>query len=149
MAIDYHINSEDGLISMRADAGLTLAELHCCGERMMADRAFEPSLPHLIDLREADLPALCANEQALARTFVQRYNNSVRGSVAVLIDGISTGETLADVYRLTCSLEQAELFDSYEHALRWLVHKAFAPQAGQPAPPGAIRPSGQQPDPAA
>lgn len=143
MAIDYHINAEDGLISMRADAELTLAELHGCGERLMADRAFEPTLPHLIDLRDANIEKLCSHEQALARTFVQRYNHSVRSSVAVLVDAATEGVLLADVYRMTCSLEQAELFDSYEHALRWLVHKAFATPTDAQAPVGALRPSGQ------
>lgn len=145
MAIDYHINAEDGLISMRADAELTLAELHGCGEQLMADQAFDATLPHLIDLREANIQALCANEQTLARTFVQRYNSTVHSSIAVLVDGIATaeGNLLADVYRLTCSLERAELFDSYEHALRWLVHKAIAPTGGTEAPDGALRPSSQ------
>ena len=159
MSINYHISSENGLISLLADPEVTLAELHDCGKRLMADQAFEPDLPQLIDLRAANIERLCTTDQQLAQTMVETYNGSVPGNVAVLIDAASAGEPLADLYRTICTFENAELFDNYEHALRWLVRKAFAPAAADSSvaptsaapdmPQGALRPLGQQPDPAA
>lgn len=132
MSIDYHINPDDGLISMRADAALTIAELHSCGESLLADQAFQPELPVLIDLRGANLEQLCAGE-TLAPVFTRRFNRSVRGSVAVLVASDHSSNQLADVYRMICALEQAELFEDYDHALRWLIRREFAPSAEERA----------------
>lgn len=147
--ISFHINAEDGLINLQADAALTSAELHRCGERLLAADHFDPSLPQLIDLRAAKLNALCSDDEPAIRALVERYNEQVDGSVAVLIDASEAGEHLADAYRVTCALPRAELFDRYDEAMRWLIKQAFVPAnrtRSAPAPAGAIRPSGQEPD---
>lgn len=145
MALDYQINSDEGLINLRGQHHITLEELFSCAHEMLDDARFEAHLPQLIDLREADFPATskrpshgeCDNT-AITRSFVRRFNESVNSSVAIVINSGLPQLDVAALYRVSCMIDRAEMFDDYDQALRWLIRRAFA---GVEPPPGALRPA--------
>lgn len=143
LALEYHINSEEGLINLRGDAQISIADIYSCGERLLSDAAFDANLPQLIDLRQARIETDCL-QPGPSSIFVHRFNETVQANVAVVIEGGLTHLEIAELFRLTCMLEQAELFDNYDQALRWLIRTEFAARP----PLGALRLSGKQPDPA-
>ena len=46
--------------------------------------------------------------------------------MAVVIDGEMSRELSAAIYWLACAVGGTEVFDDYDHALRWLIRKEFA-----------------------
>lgn len=137
VALEYHINNEEGLINLRGESRISMAEIFGCGERLLEDVAFDAQLPQLIDLREATLETECLPPGPTS-VIVHKFNDTVRANVAVVIEGGMSHLQLAHLYRLTCMIDQAELFDDYDQALRWLIRTEFAAQP----PAGALRPSG-------
>lgn len=164
MALDYQINSDEGLINLRGQQHVSLEELFSCAHQMLDDARFEAHLPQLIDLREANIKSNCealpkaltakepidpsgtidrassAESAAMAdaRSFLRRFNETVASSVAIVINSELPQPDVAALYRMSCLIERAELFDDYDQALRWLIRRAFA---GTEPPPGALRPA--------
>ncbi|MEM6999864.1 MAG: hypothetical protein AAF529_03695 [Pseudomonadota bacterium] len=133
MACGYHINQEDGLITVTGNAELELSELATLGRDLLTDQEFCPEYAQLIDLRgifpkQPDI----AHRDTLRNFVVQEFRPSVKASIAVVIDDSLERLELADLYHLIVNLNDTELFDSYEQALKWLVRREFAtPAAAQ------------------
>ena len=60
------------------------------------------------------------------------------GSMAVVIDGDMERELVAGIYWLACAVGGTEVFDDYDHALKWLIRREFA----NTPPPGVAAFSG-------
>lgn len=106
---------------------VALNHLVDCGNAVLNDHAFAPTLPQLIDLRcvrfELVPPGLY-EQQALQ--LINRFNETVHASVAVVVSGGLPLPVIAEVYRITSQFTRAELFEDYDHAMRWLIKTAFA-----------------------
>ena len=125
MALEYQIDAADGLIHVQGTAEIGLTDIFACGERLLADVAFDPHLPQLIDLREANIDPSCL-QPGPASIFAHRFNSVVRASVAVVVAQGLARDEVAELYRVICMLDHAELFDEYEQALRWLIRTEFS-----------------------
>jgi hypothetical protein len=125
MPVGYHINPDEGLITVTADGPLPLAELTRTGEALLADATYDPTLPQLVDLR--GMRPRPVGDLATLKQFVENvYRERALASVAVVIDKRLESAHCADIFLLTCALHDAELFADYEQALRWLMRRAFA-----------------------
>ena len=130
MPLDYHIDTDSGLINLTGQDRLEISDLVRCGEALLEDQAFDPTLPQLLDLREAEIAApdgLTYEPDVLA--FIERFNQQVRAGVAVIVPGGLEKSIIAEVYRATCQFARAELFEDYDHAMRWLIKTEFAAPA--------------------
>lgn len=131
MALNYHISTDEGLITVQGEGGVALGELARLGRSLLADRCYDPRLPQLLDFR--GLRPVKPGELEELMEFVQEtYRRSVENSVAVVIDEHLERRHAADIYLLTCAFPDAELFSDYDLALKWLMRRAFAvPSAEQ------------------
>ena len=127
MAAAYHINDDEGLITVRAEGDLDTHAIAAIGRAMLDDAGFDTDLPLLMDFRGVRL-ARQAEALAELRAFVEHeFRVEVDGTVAVVIDDGLDPRLCADLYRLTCMLSRAELFEDYEQALKWIMRRDFAP----------------------
>ncbi|MEZ5559238.1 MAG: hypothetical protein R3E86_11960 [Pseudomonadales bacterium] len=127
MPVSYHINANDGLITLRIEGDVELEEIRRQAERMFADPDYDSALPQLVDVRGMRLQPPGHAERAFRRYIAEHYGPRVQSSLAAVIDGDLDGGLCAAIFRLTCSVPGAELFDDYDHALRWLMRREFAP----------------------
>lgn len=133
MTVGYHINPDEGLITVTAAGRVPLSEIAQVGERLLSDAGHDAHLPHLVDLR--GLRPLRDQALMTLRDFVEvRFRERVHASVAVVIDRFLERAHCADIFLLTCALHDAELFADYDHALRWLMRRASADQAWRSQP---------------
>ena len=51
MPAGYHIDHDEGLVTLRAEGSLSLAELVRTGHSLLADERYDPVLPQLLDFR--------------------------------------------------------------------------------------------------
>ncbi|MFU8814636.1 MAG: hypothetical protein ACNA7W_04765 [Pseudomonadales bacterium] len=138
MTLGYHIDREEGLITLRAQGEVTLRALTATGRSMLADADYDPEFPQLLDFRGMRVapspPAGPAGTDMPAATDLQRlqqfvsgsYRQQARAGVAVVIDEKLESQHCADIYLLTCAIEEAELFCDYQLALNWLMRQRFA-----------------------
>lgn len=131
MPLGYHINADEGLITVRGDGNVAAAEIVALGESLLGDDAFDPELPQLLDFRglRPRPPAEAGAATAFAglRDFVHsRYRDQIAANVAVVIDARLEARHCADIFLLTCAISHAELFADYDQALKWLMREAFA-----------------------
>ncbi|MAT83936.1 MAG: hypothetical protein CMD39_06570 [Gammaproteobacteria bacterium] len=138
MPLGYHINPDDGLITVQGDGSVAVGEITQLVQSLLADGRFDPTLPQIMDFRglrpvqaQPDQPG--AAIAALREFLQQEYRRRVRADIAVVIDEHLERRHCADIYLLTCTMEAAELFADYDQALRWLMRRAFA----SPWPRGA------------
>ena len=54
MPCGYHMNLEDGLVTITSAQAVEASQLHALGEQILADPGFDPYLPQLVDLRDID-----------------------------------------------------------------------------------------------
>lgn len=125
MPMGYHINSDEGLITVQADGEMDATMLTELGQSLLADERFDPTLPQLVDFRGLRLGAE-PNLGRLSEFVQEHYRNQIDTTVAVVIDGHLEERHCADFYLITCAMDQAELFADYDQALRWLMRRAFA-----------------------
>ena len=126
MPCGYHMNPEDGLVTVSGTDARTFKELLTVGKKLLADPHFDPRLPHLIDLRGMQVQRQDQSSASLRHFAVKFYRPRVRSSVAVVVDDSLTNELIAAIYHLVCTLEKTELFDRYDHAIKWLMRREFA-----------------------
>jgi hypothetical protein len=127
MPVGYHISPDEGLITVQGDGNVALSEITRVGRSLLGDAAYDPELPQLLDFR--GLRPLAKGELGELRAFVHGpYRNRVTANVAVVIDAHLERRHCADIFLLTCAIDQAELFADYDLALRWLMRRAFALQ---------------------
>ena len=126
MAHAYHINPDEGLITVTAPTGLTLPDALSLGQTLLADPQFDNTLPQLIDLRELAFEPDHDAAKRMHDFMLNEYRPAVAASMAVVVDDGMDRAALAALYLLVCRLGRTELFDNYELALRWLMRIEFA-----------------------
>ena len=127
MPFGYHINPEEGLVTITGD-GIVMPNEACqVLTELQTHACYDDALPHLIDLRTLAVAQHDPFElQALERFLLTRYRPNVSASVAVVVDGALDRFSLAAIFHLVCRAPQTELFDYFDHALRWLIKHEFA-----------------------
>lgn len=131
MSSGYHINADDGLISIHGTADATITEAMDVGRQLLTDPEFDPRLPHLIDFRGLHLEVAGKEAAEFATFALNHYRPAVSASVAIVVDDSLDRHALAALYHLICRMSPAELFDNYEQALKWLMRLEFANTANQ------------------
>lgn len=126
MPCGYHINMEDGLTTISAEAELAVAQLHTLGQQVLADPEFDPYLPQLIDLRGLSVQHEPETTEALRKFALSSYRPRVQSSIAVIIDGSLDADAVAGLFHLSCAMDNTELFDHYDQAIKWLMRREFA-----------------------
>ena len=126
MPADYHINADEGLIALRIEGRVDLVDsLELC-KRLLADPLFDPALPQLIDLRGMQLTLEDSATRPFSSFVTRQYGPSTAASVAVVVDPDLNTQLCAGIYWLSCTLAHAEVFECYNHALKWLMKREFA-----------------------
>jgi hypothetical protein len=136
MPCGYHMNLEDGLITVDGTDASTFSDLLSVGRELLADPQFDPNLPQLVDLRGMRIHRDVQSSASLRQFTIKAYRPQVLSSVAVVVDDHLTNDLLAAIYHLVCALEQTELFDHYDQAIKWLMRREFAAKALSAAPAG-------------
>ena len=127
MPFGYHINTEEGLVTMTGSGLVAPEEALSVLSDLQNQPTFDAALPHLIDLRELTVGQHDPVElKKLERFLLTSYRPSVAASVAVVVDGALDRFSLAAIFHLVCRAPQTELFDYFDHALRWLIKHEFA-----------------------
>lgn len=134
MPLGYHINQDDGLITVQGDGAVPLGDLTRLGEALLGDGRYDPALPQLLDFRglrphgqpSDGVPQDIGVLDELRAFIRERYRARVAANVAVVIDEHLESRHCADIFLLTCAIERAELFADYDQALKWLMRRAFA-----------------------
>ena len=128
MPADYHINTDEGLIAVRIEGQVDLVDLleHC--KDLLANPQFDPGLPQLVDLRGMQLETQIAATKPFSRFIIQQYGPSTSSSIAVVVDPDLNAELCAGIYWLSCTLDNTEMFECYNQALKWLMKREFASQ---------------------
>ena len=125
MAVEYHINERDELITLTAGGAVTSAEACSCIDKMLKDQAFDANLPQLIDLRAAE-PSGTAEDLAEFETFLLGdYQPRLGSTVAIVVNEDWDESTCARAFWVSCALGLAELFDDWNQACKWLVTREF------------------------
>lgn len=125
MAPVYHIASDDGLISIQVGSEIDLAELYDLAKSVLASEDYDPELPLVMDLRGMRLDWHPDATEPFARFMIDNFRGR-HGSMAVVIDTEMSRELVANVYWLACAVGGTEVFDDYDHALKWLIRREFA-----------------------
>lgn len=129
MPADYHINEDDGLITIEVAGTVNLADIYATAQLILADPQYDPSLPQIVDLRGMLLDLKASSVAPFTRFMVARYAPQTQACVAVVIDPELVADICARVYWISCALGNSEVFDNYELALRWLMKQEFAATA--------------------
>ncbi len=125
MAIEYHINQRDELITLTATGSVTGSAACECLDAMLNDPAFNAALPQLIDLRAAE-PCGTAEDLREFETFLLGcYHPRLNASVAIVVNPDWHEKTCAKAFWISCALGCAELFDSWSQACKWLINVEF------------------------
>lgn len=129
MPADYHINENDGLITIEVAGSVSVADIYAAAQRILADSQYDPGLPQIIDLRGMQLDLRASRVAPFTRFMVDRYAPQAQACVAVVIDPELAADICARVYWISCALGNSEVFDNYELALKWLMKQEFAETA--------------------
>ena len=100
-------------------------------DKVETQRAATSIHPVFRDLRGLEVAASTQETHELRDFVLQDYRPSVQASVAVVIDHTLDQHSVAGLYHLSCAMDQTELFDHYDHALRWLMRREFAAGAAR------------------
>ncbi len=122
----YHIASDDGLISIQVSNEIDLAELYELGKAVLSSADYDPELPLITDLRGMRLDWRQAATKPFVRFVIDNFKDRP-GSIAVVIDNEMSSDLVAGIYWLACAVGDAEVFDDYDHALKWLIRREFVP----------------------
>ncbi|NOX50301.1 MAG: hypothetical protein GXP16_07160 [Gammaproteobacteria bacterium] len=125
MPCGFHINKEEGLVTITGNQLVPLYEAVSMGKALMADQNFEPTLPNLVDLRGLEISRSRDETLAFRRFILESYMPLINTSIAIVIDDSLDKSSLAGLYHLSCRMERTELFDHYEQALKWLMRREF------------------------
>jgi len=132
--VSYHINKADEFVSFRFEGKIDLVEVYELARGFLADPDFSPDWPHLVDLRGMEVEIQPGAMRPFVKFMLTSYRPSfAAAALALVIDGDRDPEFSAAVYRFTCGLGNAELFEDYAHAISWLLKNGWK-KAGHPAP---------------
>lgn len=131
VAATYHINSEDELIALSFGDDVNLIDLYELLQALLADNAFEPRWPQLIDLRTMELDMKAGAMKPFVRFLSATYRPRVAGAIAIVLDDHMSAKFSAGIFRLACSLSDTEVFDDYGLAIKWLLQRSWQAPARQ------------------
>lgn len=120
----FHIATDDGLISVQVRDEIDLVDLYELAKDVLDDDAYDPALPLVVDLRGMRLTLERDALMPFSR-FIMGSFKGRGGSMAVVIDGDMSRKLSAAVYWLACGVGGTEVFDDYDHAMKWLMRKEF------------------------
>lgn len=126
MPLKFHSNQEEGLTIINGDGPMTWDSLHQVLQDLLDSGEDHTTLPHIIDLREVEVDFDTTTMEPFGEFFAVRFGKEVVGSVAIVIKDGMTAEDCAKFYKVASSIDHAELFDDYNHAMRWLMRREFA-----------------------
>ena len=126
MPAAYHINRNDGLITIEVAGNVSLDDVYAHAKDILADPQYDASLPQIMDLRGMELELQSESIVPFTRFMVARYAPQTQACVAVVIDPELEADICARVYWTSCALGNSEVFDDYELALKWLMKQEFA-----------------------
>ena len=127
MALGYHINSEEGLVTINGSENVRFDEAKQVGEALLNDPHFDAQLPQLVDLRGLIYePDSIQDPKSFRHFAVDIYRQRVSSSIAIVVNESLDSLALAGLYHMSCSMTKTELFDQYDQALKWLMRKEFA-----------------------
>jgi hypothetical protein len=127
MPCGFHISQDDGLITISGSEDVDAKEATSTLRSLLDHPEFDADLPQLVDLRGLSVNPQRENDfTPLERFLLNDYRLKVSASVAVVVDDNLDRFNMAAIFHLTCRLPQTELFDYFEHALRWLIRHEFA-----------------------
>ena len=124
MAPAYHIASDDGLISIQVGSEIDLSELYELVKSVLSSEDYDPELPLITDLRGMRLDWHQDATAPFTRFIIDNFKDRP-GSMAAVIDGEMSRDLVAGIYWLACAVGGTEVFDDYDHALKWLIRREF------------------------
>ena len=86
MPCDYHLNHDDGLVTITGSDTISLDEAVALGRELLRDPVFDPELPHLVDLRGLEIEPNRKASDSFRDFVLQDYRPNVQASIAVVID---------------------------------------------------------------
>ena len=132
MPCGYHLNQEEGLVTITGTDKVSISEAIALGRKLLADPVFDSRLPHLIDLRGMEIDRSKEDSSEFRDFVLMSYRPMVAASIAVVIDHSLDQGSVASLYHLSCAMEQTEMFDRYDQALKWLMRREFVQSAAPP-----------------
>ena len=126
MPTAYHISDDEGLITVQVDDAVDLADLYQTAQALHADGSYSGARPLLVDLRGMRLKLEKAALTPFNTLIVDNFGANRTASTAVVVDHRMDSELTAAIYWLSCAVKSCEMFDDYDHALRWLIVREFA-----------------------
>jgi hypothetical protein len=134
MAPAYHIASDDGLISIQVAAEIDLVDIYELAKSVLSSDDYDPELPLIMDLRGMRLDWREDATEPFVRFAIDNFRNRP-GSMAAVIDSEMSGDLVAGIYWLACAVGGTEVFDDYDHAMKWLIRREFA----NTVPPNVVK----------
>ena len=136
MPLKFHSNHEQGLTTVNGDGRVTWDCLLQVLQDLLDSEEAADTLPHIIDLRAADIDLSDTTMDPFGEFFAVRFGAEVSGSIAIVIKDDLQPDDCAKFYKVASSVDHTELFDDYNHAMRWLMRREFAnaPPAAATAP---------------
>ena len=125
----FHIATDDGLISVQVRDQIDLVDLYELTKAVLADEDYDPALPLVVDLRGMRLTLERDALEPFSKFVTDRFKGR-QGSMAVVIDGDMSRKLAAAIYWLACAVGGSEVFDDYDHAMKWLMRKEFVGSEG-------------------
>lgn len=125
MPYGYHLNLDEGLITVSITEEVPLEEAAAFTRQMLADPRYDPLLPQLIDVRGLTVTRTPRDSADFKDFVLREYRPRAHASIAIVVDDSLDQRSLASLYHLSCSRDKTEVFDHYERALKWLMRAEF------------------------
>ena len=126
MAAQYHINREDEFIALCFDGEVDLVEIRELCQMLLSDPDFNPNWPQLADIREIDLKLTPGGMREFLNYATCTYRPRIAAPLAFVLDGSRDDVFCAGVFRFVCRLSEAEVFDDYALAIKWLLKNGWS-----------------------
>jgi len=123
VSLEYHIDADESLITVRVKDGLRPGDMELLATQLFEDPLFAADMAQLLDLRQAKIELPDDHARILTHYLLKKYNPAIDGNIAVVVDPDLTPTDTALMFRLTCALERAELFEDFDMAVKWLARK--------------------------
>ncbi len=124
MSTGFNISKDEGLISVYVDSDSDLIGLDKLAQAVLNDPDYDTTLPLLVDLRGMQLELEKATAEPFAEQMIGRFSGR-EASAAAIVDPDMNARLCAAIYWLACAIGNIELFDDYDHALKWLIRREF------------------------
>ncbi len=126
MPLQFHCNLDEGLTTLNGDGPATWDCLLQGLQALLNDDQHNGEHPHLIDWRQLELELETTEMDPFGEFFALRFASEVTGSIALVVADTLDTQDCAKFYRIASSVGHCELFDDFNHAMRWLMKREFA-----------------------